>query len=604
MLTSTERIRIGLLSVGMTINGLLQTFSIAILFPFIGFIIEPDAIKSQGWLNNLSRLVGNPAPETFMIWCAITLFITIVIKNLFDLGYNYYFNRFIAAVEQRIAVNLLGECIHAPFDWFLFQNTSILINAMMGDVSVWCRQGMKSFLTLVSTIIMLSSVFVLLIGINPIYGMILIFVGGALNLIMYKLLKPFMRRVAKLKHKGNNQAYKAVNQALSGIKDIKINGQEASFIGQFSYWHKQFVYAAAQLATSQPISSYVYEILVAFILVAVGIAIYLNPSNWAETTTTLAVYGVAIVRIIPVFNQFSSIMNNIQASVPAIENIYRIQSEITPFSHTLQSSTEFKDDWKQIEFDSVSYTYPNSYKPALKHINIIIKRGERIGLVGHSGSGKTTFVDILTGLLMHTGGTILIGENVLSRKNANAWRKQIGYVSQHPFIMDDTLRLNVALENDLNKVDDTRVLKALKAANLGDLLRLDLPEGLDIGLGERGIRLSGGQRQRVAIARALYRNPQMLILDEATSALDSESESEITDALKQISRNTTILVVAHRLSTVKSCDRIIVLEKGEIVGSDTHMNLIRNCSIYRRFVELGDLSIDDVGSDLKPRVAG
>ena len=214
----------------------------------------------------------------------------------------------------------------------------------------------------------------------------------------------------------------------------------------------------------------------------------------------------------------------------------------------------------------------------------------KAGIVGFSGSGKTTMVDILSGLLFATEGQLQIGTRAVSRANAEAWRSQIGYVSQHPFIADETLRFNVALETDPSKIDDRQVLAALEASNMGTFIRKELPDGLETKLGERGVRFSGGQRQRVAIARALYRKPQFLILDEATSALDAESENMVSSSLSKISRSTTMLIVAHRLSTVRDCDRIVVLDAGRVIGFDSHDNLVQLCPIYKRLVELGDLS--------------
>lgn len=590
LLSSKERRKVGLLAIGMTINGLLQTFSLAILIPFIGLMLDPGVVSPGGRLAKLSRYLGDPPPQQFMVWCALALFTAILVKNCFDYAYNHYLNRLVASVEQRVSVDLLGQCIHAPYEWFLGQNTGLLINAVMGDVVTWGRSGLKSILALASAGIMLASIFVLLIGIHPVFGGALILAGGTLNLATLRLLKPFVGRMAALKHKASNQAYRVLNQALSGVKDIKINGREAFFLKQFSGWQKQYVTASAKLTTSQPISGYMIETLVALILVGVGIAISSNASLRDEMTTVLAVYGMAIVRLVPVFNQLSGTLNSIHGAVPAIQNIHRTQSEIANLAGPVLESGSLDGTWESIELAQLSYRYPNADKPALDRVHLVFAKGERIGLVGHSGSGKTTLVDTLSGLLFPTGGRLLIGTQEITRANASAWRNQIGYVSQHPFIADDTLRFNIALETDPSKIDDRSVLEALEAANMGDFIRTELPDGLDTQLGERGIRFSGGQRQRVAIARALYRRPRLLILDEATSALDAESENIVSTSISKISRSTTMLIVAHRLSTVRNCDRIAVLDAGRVIGFDTHDNLIQSCPIYKRLVELGDLS--------------
>lgn len=590
LLSRKERGKVGLLAIGMTINGMLQTFSLAVLIPFVGLMLDPEVLSPGGRLSELSRYFGDPSPQQFIVWCALALFAAILIKNCFDFAYTYYLNRLIASVEQRVSVDLLAQCINAPYEWFLSQNSGLLINAVMGDVVTWGRSGLKSILALASSGVMLGSIFVLLIGIHPVFGCSLILAGGALNLATLRFLKPFVRRMAALKHKASNQAYRVLNQALSGVKDIKINGREAFFLKQFSDWQKQYVTTSAKLTTSQPISGYMIETLVALILVAVGIAVSANVSLRAELTTVLAVYGMAIVRLVPVLNQLSGTLTVIHGAVPAIQNIHRTQSEIANLVGLTIPSENFDEAWESIELAEVSYRYPSADKAALDHVQLNFRKGERIGLVGHSGSGKTTMVDILSGLLFATEGQLQIGTRAVSRANAEAWRSQIGYVSQHPFIADETLRFNVALETDPSKIDDRQVLAALEASNMGTFIRKELPDGLETKLGERGVRFSGGQRQRVAIARALYRKPQFLILDEATSALDAESENMVSSSLSKISRSTTMLIVAHRLSTVRDCDRIVVLDAGRVIGFDSHDNLVQLCPIYKRLVELGDLS--------------
>lgn len=590
LLTLAERRRVMVLAVGMTINGMLQTFSLALLVPFVGLMLDPSLIAQGGRLAQLSQLFGSPPPQLFMVGCAIALLAAIVLKNAFDFAYNHFLNRLVASVEQRVSVDLLSRCLHAPYEWYLSQNTGMLINAVMGDVVTWGRSGLKSILTLASATVMLLSIIVLLVGISPSFGMGLVMLGLILNVATMRLLKPFVKRIAALKHKASNEAYKVLNQSLSGVKDIQINGRESFFLKRFSDWQKQYVLASARLTTSQPVSGYAVEVLVAVILVAVGLAVSADVSLRHELSTVMAVYGVAIVRLVPVFNQFSATLNSVHGSVPAVQNILRTVGEIDRLGGSCSSAQEMPQDWTRLDIKSLTYRYPGVDVDALSEVSVQIIRGERIGLVGHSGSGKTTFVDLLSGLLEGGGGRIGVGEELLKRENAASWRAQVGYVSQHPFIADGSLRFNVALESDPTLIDEQRVVASLEAANLWEFVLDRLPERLDTELGERGIRFSGGQRQRVAIARALYRSPTLLILDEATSALDVSSESIVSASLGRISRETTMVIVAHRLSTVRDCDRILVLDKGRVIGFDSHERLIDICELYRELVKLGDLS--------------
>ncbi len=595
MLAVGERIQVALLAVAMAINGLLQSFSLAALLPFIGLIIDPTAVQGSGYLATVSRWLGEPEPHRLLIWCALAVLTAIVVKNVFHLAYNHWLNRLVTGVEKRVAVELLEQCMSAPYVWFLSKNTAILMKQVMGDVVTWARSGLKSILSLIGNTVTIASIVVLLVGINPLLGGALTVGAGLLTLGLMTVLRPSLRRMAINKHVASNEAYKVVNHALVGAKDIKVGGTERFFVNAFEAHYRVFALNAARPATLQPLPGYVIETAVALIIVAIGIYVSGQGALGSEFVALVAVYGVGAIRLLPVFNELSATIGSVQVAVPAIEEIQHARTELAalrrPDSGPEHSSP--LNAWDGLQLIDVAYRYPGARGDALDGVSLVIERGSRIGIVGRSGSGKTTLVDVLTGLLTCTSGRVVIGGRELSAGNAAAWRRQIGYVSQHPFIADESLRFNVALGVDAGRVDDGRVLCALENAAFGDVLKDELRDGLDAQLGERGVRLSGGQRQRVAIARALYRQASLLIFDEATSALDSESERAIGSALSRLSCDTAVVIVAHRLSTVKDCDKIVVLEKGRIVGYDSHSNLVRDCPLYRRFVELGDLSLEE-----------
>jgi ABC-type multidrug transport system fused ATPase/permease subunit len=597
MLTFRERLHVGMLAVCMTVNGTLQSFSLAALLPVIGLILDPAAATSgKGYLATLSRLLGRPEPSRLLVLCVVGVLAAIVLKNMFDLAYNYSLNRLVAAVEKRVAVELLRDCMAAPYAWFLSKNTAVLIKQVMGDVVIWARSGLRSALTLASSAITLTAVIALLVGINALLGLGLAALGALITVGVVKGLRPSIQRLAAVKHEGNAEAVKVINHALAGAKDIKVHGKERFFVDEFERQYDVIVSNTARLTTLQPVPNYAVEIAIGVVIVMAVSYVAAHQEMRAELIAALAVYGVGVIRALPVFNQISTTFSSMQAAAPAIEGIQRIRAELAavePDSRRKGDGAQF-GAWSRLEIDGLTYAYPEGTGLALDDVTLTVERGARIGIVGGSGSGKTTLVDIVTGLLRPTVGRVLVDGHPLSLDNAATWRVEIGYVSQHPFIADDSLRFNVALGVDRDVVDDARVRQALEDAGFGDVLRSELGDRLESPLGERGVRLSGGQRQRVAIARALYRESSLLILDEATSALDSESERTVSVALRRIQRPTTMLIVAHRLSTVKDCDRIVVLDRGKIVGYDSHVNLVRDCALYRRFVELGDLAIDEL----------
>lgn len=590
LLTRQERIRVAGLAVAMVINGFLQTFSLALLIPFIGLMLDPSALKNNARFEALDRFLGNPAPDKLLAASAIALLVAVIFKDLFEYFYSLYQNRLIARVERRVSTELLSQCMAAPYEWFLSNSTARLSNAIMAHVVSWARAGLKGALSMTSNGVLILSFVAFLAAINPVFGLGIALLGGLLGFAILALVKRRMRRIAGAKHEAHDETFKILTQALSGFKDIKINGREGYFVRQYSESQRHYADAEASLVSLQNIPKYAIEIAIALILVVIGF-IAARSEMRAEMATILAVYGVAVVRMVPIFNQVSGTVSSIHMAVPAIWNIRRTKLELAELA-TRYADADVQPvmNWDGIKVEDIRYAYPRAAVPAINGISFAIERGMRLGVVGRSGSGKTTLVDILTGLLPPSHGRVTIGDCELTLGNGAAWRRQIGYVPQAPFIAEGTLGFNVSLESDPAKIDERKVLDALHVANLGDLLKREMTAGLATELGDKGNRLSGGQRQRVAIARTLYRDPTFLIFDEATSSLDAESESEISLALSRISRDKTLLIIAHRLSTVKDCDRILVLEKGAVIGFDNHENLIKTCPLYRRFVELGDLS--------------
>src|SRR5262245_13161353 len=548
MLTRAERFRVAVLAAGMVVDGVLQMFSLALLIPFVGLMLDPAAMKNSSRLSTVDRLLGSPSSEAMIMICAAALFLAIVFKNVFEYFYSRLQNRLIAGVERRVTDELLTRCMNAPYAWHLFHSTSRLINVVAADVVLWARAGLRGILSLTSSAVLIFSILALLVSINPVFGAGLALCGAALGIAMLALIKTRLRRLAQRKHDASNEATRVLHDALGGLKDLKINGRENFFVKRYSAQQQIYAYTEADLATLHHVPKYAIEITIALILVAVGIVVSVNTGLRTEMAALLAVYGVAIVRMVPIFNQVSLTVNMMHTAVPAIWSIRRIQAELAELASrdVAAAPVDQIGDWNSIRLRDVQYAYPRGGASAISGIALQIERGMRIGVVGRSGAGKTTLVDLVTGLLSASYGRVMIGDVELGPHNAPSWRRQIGYVPQHPFLVDESLRFNVSLESDRSLIDDGKVTEALEVANLGGLLRYDRRGGLDPKLGDRGTRLSGGQRQRVAIARALYRDPSVLIFDEATSSLDAESENEISLALGRISREKTLLIIAHR----------------------------------------------------------
>ena len=302
--------------------------------------------------------------------------------------------------------------------------------------------------------------------------------------------------------------------------------------------------------------------------------------NFGTALPILSLYVFAGYRLMPALQQIYSSFTQLAFIGPSIEKLYEDIKSLKPFNRNQdQSALSFN---KSITLKNVHYNYPNASRTALKDINLIIPIKSTVGLVGATGSGKTTTVDIILGLLEAKKGTLEIDGKIITQQNKRSWQKAIGYVPQHIYLTDDTISANIAFGVEIEDINQEAVEKASKIANLHEFIIDELPKKYQTTIGERGVRLSGGQRQRIGIARALYHNPQVLILDEATSALDNQTEKAVMDAINNLSKNITIILIAHRLSTVKSCDKIFLLEKGELKNKGTFEELIKVNDNFRK----------------------
>ena len=592
LLRSNERRKVILLGLGMALNGLLQSFSLAAFIPFIAMLLDPKALETNRYLVFLHQLLNKPDPRLFFVWVGSGFFFLVFLQNLLQYLYTIFQNRLVAAVEKRVTVELFERCLAAPYVWFLSQNTAVLLKEIMGDVTVWARQCLKSILMMTSSAVSILCVLALLIGIRPAIGISLVIAGILITLVTLRMLRPFIRRMSEMKQTAIEEAYKVVSHALVGSKDVKISGRETFFVDQFAKQFQVITQNTAKVATVQVLPSSVIEVVIALAVILVSLNLPALSGGRSEMLTLLTVYGLGAVRLLPLFTYTTTTIASVQGAIPSVEAVHRTNLELAEFrcESVGKGDDVVTNGWASLKVENVVYRYPNSDRSALNGVSLQIPRGIKLGMVGRSGAGKSTLVDILTGLLMPTAGRLVIGDVELSNGNVRSWQRQIGYVPQAPFVADETLRFNVALGMERKLIDDQRVLQSLEAANFSETLRRELPDGLETRLGDRGMRLSGGQRQRVSIARALYHNPSLLILDEATNELDTENEHAIMESLNKLPMDKIIIIVTHRLSTVRNCDKIVVLDEGKILGVGDHDHLIASCPLYKHLVELGDTS--------------
>lgn len=553
----------------MLIGGILESLSVSVVIPVIEVVLDPDCVNTNKYIAAVYNGLHMTSTTQFTVFVMCGLVLAFVLKNLFLFFQNMiqlkfvYTNQF--ATSRRMMINFMKR----PYEYYLNADTSIIQRNITSDVN--------NMYALILTILQLSSemvVFVCLVAVLVIAEPLMtMFVAGLLIivlLIIKVVLKPIMYKAGQDNQDYYSGLYKWIEESVMGIKEIKVANKERHFINEYANCGAGYVEAVQKYNIFNSTPRLLIETICIAGLVGFLTVDMLSGAATKDLISMLAVFGLAAMRLLPSANRINNYSTSISYFQPFLENISdNLQDEIHD-KNVVYDESAYRGKHevvklpvnKEIELKNITYKYPNTDRLIFDNADITIPIGSAVGIVGTSGSGKTTMVDVLLGLLQLQSGTIL-ADGVDIQTNYEGWLKNIGYIPQTIFMTDSTIRKNVAFGYADDEIDDERVWAVLKEAQLDEFVK-SLPEGLDTGIGERGIRISGGQRQRIGIARALFEDPEVLILDEATSALDGDTESAIMDSINRLHGKKTLVIIAHRLQTIEKCDMVFRVEDGKI----------------------------------------
>ncbi len=419
---------------------------------------------------------------------------------------------------------------------------------------------------------------------DPIIAALSAVLLGGIYAVIFALAKLKLRKLGVLTTKDNFESMKAMNQALSGVKDIKLSGNERMFVSHFSLPTVSLAKYQSTQVLIGALPRYLLEVIAFGGIVAIVVTlIAINKGVNSEVVPLISLYVMAGYRLLPAFQQIYSGISTLKFNMPSFELL------IDEFSNSTYEKNEQVDQpvlplKEKLQIKNLNFTYEGSESIVLNQLDLTVYPNTTVGLVGSTGSGKTTLIDIILGLLIPESGVISVDGTEINNKNRLAWQKNLGYVAQSIYLMDDTILANIAFAIPSNEVSIEKVIAAAKMANLHEYITT-LPDKYETFVGERGVRLSGGQRQRIGIARALYNNPEVLLLDEATNALDNITENAVMEAIYNLSHKKTIIMIAHRLSTVKKCDIIHLMSDGKIINSGSYQELIKDNEEFRRMAK-------------------
>lgn len=548
----------------MVISAFLQTAGVGLLVQVVNVVLDPGAIEKSGMVSMMYRILGSKNYESFAITVMVLLIITFVVKNLFLYVQQKLTFAFVYTNQFRTSERMMRNYLRRGYEFFLNADTAVVQRSITSDVNNMYAL-ILALLQLFSDGIVSAFIIAYCFVTNGTMTILMAVVLVVLMLIIKNVLKPIMYKAGKDNQDYYSGLFKWISQTVQGIKEVKISCKEQYFAAEYRKCGKGYVDAVQRYSLYNNIPKLLIETacvatMMGYMIFQVGTGV--SAENMMEVLSTLA---AAAFVLLPCVNRINNQINSIAYFEPFFMGVSdNLQDEIDAANVDMSFATDEEEKLsvqKSIEMRDITYSYPNTERLIFDHANLTVPIGTSVGIVGTTGAGKSTVVDILLGLLEVKTGTVYAdGRDV--KENYRKWLKNIGYIPQMIFMLDDTIRKNVAFGVPEDKIDEERIWKVLKEAQLDDFIR-SLPEGLETSIGERGIRLSGGQRQRISIARALYNDPEVLILDEATSALDNDTEAAIMDSINRLHGKKTLVIIAHRLQTIEKCDIVYRVENGK-----------------------------------------
>lgn len=574
------------------LQGIFQVVGITSVFPFLALASNPEMIRNSEAGAAIIGVLPEMTNQALLLWAGSFAILMLCLTNVINLASEFIRTYYAQNFGHWLRLRLLERYASQPYTYFLITDTSILKKKILGDVGRYVGNVLLPLLDCLARFLTVSALLLTLFLVNPLIA------GGAtlffllFYFIVFRILRVKRDEASEGLKEAGRGAFISMNQFLSGIKPIFARDLAYYFFDRF----RKFSRAQCTYQTLIPVYTngprYILEPFAFGGVVAIVMGYVATGKEFSSLIPQLGIIALAGYRLLPAFQlfyaQLTALMTNRHALDEVYDELYISEGEITsnPLTFDLPPALPFQTE---VTLKNVVFVYPRTHEKVLKGVDLKFQKGQKVAFVGPTGSGKSTLVDLLLGLLSPSEGEILIDETPLNSGNLASWRQNIGYVPQDIFLMGDTISRNIAYGIPDQNIEPERLRKAAEMAQILDFIEEELPDRFETWTGERGTRLSGGQRQRIGLARALYYNPSVLILDEATSALDNETEAHLMNAIHQLPQNLTIVMIAHRLSTVRNCDLIFYLEKGKILGQGTFETLQEGIPQFKNLVEQSNI---------------
>lgn len=566
-----------------TVSALFEASSVASILPLLTVMSDPGLIESNEYLAVAYRLSQADSTQQFQLYLAVIAFVMVVCGLLLKTATAYAITRFSSMREYSISSRILQGYLHRPYEWYLTHHSAKLSRSILADVSGLVGQTLQPLLQLIASAALVLFLVLMLFLAEPVVATVVACVLSVAYLGIYTSIRNYLARLGKRRLEANAQRFRVTQEALEGVKYVKLRSLEDIYVGRFNIPARIMARITARTQVLRDVPRYILEII-AFGGMLAFIMFNLIEENreLTQMIPTLGLVAFAGMRLLPALQIVFSMLASLRTSTPLVQSIAEALRSVADESPDAGDPAPAPLSLtRDLRIEGLEYCYPNTEQAALSGLDMHVPAHTTIGIVGGTGAGKTTAIDLMLGLLEPSRGRILVDDVEITDKNRRNWQRTLGYVPQTIFLTADSVAANIAFGVSEDEIDMDRLIAAAKAAALHDFILSDLPQGYDTPLGERGVRLSGGQRQRIGIARALYFDPAVLIFDEATSALDNITEREVMAAIDNLSGEKTIIMIAHRLTTVKNCDQIFLLEHGRVSASGAFDELAQQSDTFR-----------------------
>ncbi len=566
-----QKIQLGILGIMIFVGGLLETLGVGAMIPVVTALLTPETLKEYvdkyPILQKICDLLRIQSVGQMTTALLLALMAIYVIKNLYLVYLVYRQNTFITQSRNQMISRVMGEFLNRPYEQYLGADIPTVFRITDSDIPQTFSL-MLAMLQLASEVVVAGLIFIVLLCTDIFMTLFIMVLFGVMTLVIVKIFKPKLNKIGAKNQAIQSRIAKWRIQAIYGLKDVKVLNREEFFVRNYYETGKIGANVGRTYAVMNNIPRLLIE-TVFIVGVLTFIIIYMKGGgNVASMVSTLAAFGVAAMRVLPSVNRINTYITEISYNQPSLDFVYQNLQEgmktdamlAQRRAYSQKEKLELKD---KIELNHISFHYPDSDKNIFTDAHMEVPKGKSVGIMGTSGAGKSTIVDILLGLLHAQEGEITC-DGVDIFKNYESWLAQIGYIPQSIYLIDESIRDNIAFGIDADKIDEKRIWEVLEEAQLKEFVE-ELPNGLDTTIGDRGVRLSGGQRQRIGIARALYHDPEILVFDEATSALDNDTEAAVMDAVNSFHGKKTMIIIAHRLNTIEKCDIIYKVEDGKLI---------------------------------------